>query len=567
MKKLLFVLSLAIMLTFAFVLMVGAVNYDEIATLADGTMLPVYDSEHNPLIWYVSGTDENGKNVYTSVPNNRNEANGNGDTYVTYTINTSWMTQLENINFHVWNAQTGEYEVFTEENYEVVVVNLRGLTSFEYINQGLKVSNIQYIYFNENLKDFCKYFGGSTALRLVDLSECTTLTGGFGGTRNLYNCSNLHTVRLAPGARYSLVCTANNNWRFAGTAIVELVIPSNVTSLGVDNFKNCAQLESIYILGNTTSLGQRNFLNCTNLTNVYILGDNPQIDITSFEENFNKCVDGNTTHNFSSVGKYFFFVTEDTAYLNQVKDAIGGATIITYDDYVTSPEDYTEGRYIISGTSICEVYYGEHSINAETANNCVGVCEICNKTVINHNETQNLLVTIEYASYDKNGTKTTVCKNEGCTYTKTESAQALFECLGYSIPVDGRGGIAIGYKVNNSAVTSYEQATGNDLAYGVFAVSQQKLDKNDVFAQDGTPTNGVITAEITSYEFIEFALKIVGFADSQKETKIAMGAYVAKTDENGTTYSYIQASAPNQGDKYSFASYNDIIEITSGGVQ
>ena len=57
----------------------ATVNYNETATLADGTVLPIYDEDNNPLIWYVSGTDENGNNVYSSVPNNRNEANENND--------------------------------------------------------------------------------------------------------------------------------------------------------------------------------------------------------------------------------------------------------------------------------------------------------------------------------------------------------------------------------------------------------------------------------------------------------------------------------------------------------
>ena len=50
----------------------AAVDYNEVATLADGTQLPIYDEDRNPLIWYVSGTDGEGNNIYASVPNNRN---------------------------------------------------------------------------------------------------------------------------------------------------------------------------------------------------------------------------------------------------------------------------------------------------------------------------------------------------------------------------------------------------------------------------------------------------------------------------------------------------------------
>ena len=37
-----------------------------------------------------------------------------------------------------------------------------------------------------------------------------------------------------------------------------------------------------------------------------------------------------------------------------------------------------------------------------------------------------------------------------------------------------------------------------------------------------------------------------------------MGAYAIVSDENATEYSYIQAGAPLNGEKYSFVSYYDI---------
>ena len=561
MKKRLFltaVMVLALLCVFAFSVYADEVDYEEKAILADGAVLPIYDENSNPLIWYVSGVNADGKNVYASVPNNRNAANENNDTYVTYTINTSWMTQLENINIHVWNSTLGDYEVFTEENLAVVVVNLRGLTDFEYVNKGLKVSDIQYIYFNEILKDFCEYFKNSTALRLVDLSACTNLSGGFGGNRNLYNCTNLHTIRLATGTEYTLKCSVNNNWRFANTAITEIIFPSNITNLGIDNFKNCKQLESIYILGNKTGLGQRNFLGCDSLTYVYFLGNDPQIDITSISENFYECVDGNTTYDFTGVGKYFFFVSTNMEYLNQVKEGIGATAVISYKDYAASPESYVDGRYVISGTNICEVYYGEHKIDAETASPCAGICDVCNDIIVSHTETENVSVTVEYANYLENGKKVTVCNNVGCTYKVTEDTKALFNCLGYSASEDGLGGIAIGYTVDNEAIASYTKATGKTVKYGVFVVLKDKLGTSDVFNDNGVASNGVLSAEIVNYEFVAFELKVVGFTDEQKDVKLAMGAYVAVFDGESTKYAYMQEAVPNVGEKYSFVSYNDI---------
>lgn len=559
-KKLFLITALVVIVTciLAFSVSASGVDYTETAVLADGTSLPIYDSQGNPLIWYVSGVDENGCQEYSSVPNNRNSASGNKETYVTYTINTSWMTQLENINIHVWNEDMGDYEVFTEESLQVVVVNLRGVTEFGYINKGLKVSDIQYVYFNENLKDFCEYFKGSTSLRLVDLSVCTNLSGGFGGNRNLYNCTNLHTVRFAPGAEYSLKCSVNNNWRFANTAITEIIIPSNITSLGIDNFKNCKQLTSIYILGNTTSMGQRNFLGCDSLTYVYFLGDDPQIDVTSIKENFYACVDGNTTYDFTGAGKYFFFVSTNSEYLNQVKDAIGATAVITYAEYVANPSSYADGRYVISGTNICDVYYGSHEIDRETANRCAGVCNVCGDTIVNHTENENLGVRVEYTSFLECGSKITSCNNEGCTYKATEKLSALFTCLGYSAAEDGKGGIAIGYTVDNEAIAEYTKMTDKTLNYGVFVVLKSTLGDCDVFDRNGDVANGVVSAEISMREFEAFELKITGFAAEQYDVLLAMGAYVIVSDGDEREYSYLQAGAPTAGEKYSFVSYNNI---------
>ena len=505
------------------------VDYSETATLADGTVVPIYDSEGTPLIWYVSGTDADGNKLYSSVPNNRNEANGSNDTYVTYTINKGYKTQLENINYHIYNGT--DYEVYTEESLETVVVNLRGLTDFIYIHKGFKCSDIQYVYFNETLYDFCDYFKGSTALRLVDLSVCTSLEGGLGGVRNFYNCTNLHTVRLAPEVAYSLKCNANNNWRFSGTAIVEIVIPENVTGLGVDNFKNCTLLESIFILGNTTSLGQRNFLGCTNLTNVYILGNDPQIDIVSFAENFYQCEDGGKILDFNSIGKYFYFATANEEYLVAVMEAIGASAIVSYDDFVSNPEAYTEGRYVISGTNVCDVYYGEHVTNPENIHPCVDICEVCGKAFLLESPAHILNTTAEYDSYLEGGKIITACTNEGCTYVAEEAIPALFECMGVSVKTFGDDlGITQGYYVNRAAIETYK-AYSSDFDFGVLVCANA-----DGTAMSPVP-NGDKVVDVVfdkmANDYVE--IKVTGIPREYESIPVVLCIYVF---EKGA-YSYV----------------------------
>ena len=171
------------------------------------------------------------------------------------------------------------------------------------------------------------------------------------------------------------------------------------------------------------------------------------------------------------------------------------------------------------------------------------------------------IVTILFKlGYNEKGTYVYECS--ACHEILEEEAPTLsplFTCLGYSAPESGKGGIAIGYTVNNEVVAEYVKATGKTLKYGVFAVSQKKLGNNDVFGKDGTVANGVINADLSNQKFSAFELKITGFTDDNKDTKLAMGAYVAVTDGEGTEYSYLQSGTPNEGEKYYFASYNDIV--------
>ena len=126
MKRKIFLVTLGILIfTCLFVVTAFAtVDYNETATLADGTTLPIYDENHNPLIWYVSGTDASGNNVYSSVPNNRNEPNENNDTYVTYVSSTGTWAQLNDIYIHTYDTEKGEYVSTIDDELQIVVLNL-----------------------------------------------------------------------------------------------------------------------------------------------------------------------------------------------------------------------------------------------------------------------------------------------------------------------------------------------------------------------------------------------------------------------------------------------------------
>lgn len=184
-------------------------------------------------------------------------------------------------------------------------------------------------------------------------------------------------------------------------------------------------------------------------------------------------------------------------------------------------------------------------------------CSICGKMFVCENQVHEKNITIIYDDYTKFGIKTIRCRE--CNTVCTMESPALFTCLGYSAPENGRGGIAIGYIVNNEAIKEYENATGKTIKYGVFAVAKEKLGNNDIFGSDGSVADNVINAEISNYEFVSFELKIIGFTDEYKDAKLALGAYVAVTEGETTEYSYMQSGTPNEGEKYCFVSYNDIV--------
>ena len=324
----------------------------------------------------------------------------------------------------------------------------------------------------------------------------------------------------------STKCTYNNGQVFLGDtnlSQVEFAPGSKITELGPSAFKQCAITEIVLPEG-LTYIDERAFDACANLKKIYIPRTVTFVDEIAFR----------------------------------------GVTDAEY--YFTGFEEITIGWEItdkIQYVNHCDVYYGGEHI-CEDDGDCTTAleCERCLAVIEAASDIHDNRIVVEYT----NGFMFAGIKKDGCikcSKNETEILAPLFTCLGYSAPEDGRGGIAIGYTVNNEAIVEYETITGKTLKYGVFAVMKDKLGTNDVFAEDGTVAEGVINADITSYEFALFELKIIGFTDEYKDLKLAMGAYVAVTDGETTEYSYMQSGSPNENEKYCFVSYNDIVPTTS----
>ena len=320
-----------------------------------------------------------------------------------------------------------------------------------------------------------------------------------------------------PASIISTKCTNNNAQVFLGDtnlSQVEFGLGSKITELGPSAFKSCAITEIVLPEG-LTFIDERAFDACTSLKKIYIPKTVTFIDEIAFR--------GVTD------AEYYFTGTEETASSWEITDEI---------QYVNH----------------CDVYYGgNHQISD-------GVCTRCEKIIYCENPAHNLEVSITYDSYLASGVKKTRCLD--CdSEAKEVVALPLFTFRGFSAAEYADGGMSIGFNVNNEAISEYEEITGRTVNYGVFAGLKDKIGNSDIFDGDGNAASGVIAADITDCSFDLFNLKIVGFTSEQADIKLAIGAYVGTSKNGVAEYTYMQGEEPENGDKYFFASYNDIVAI------
>ena len=414
---------------------------------------------------------------------------------------------------------------------------------------------------------------------LLEISEGITGLAGWA----VYECKNCIYVNVpSTVATYSADVFAETPWLqaiefesgntsvtmgarmfYKSSGLKYIRLPNNLVTMGSDAFRFCTSLETLVLGANFENLAANgyNFAGPepTLTTEIYIstaFGSNG-LNTNMFNWNSTATKDENAKMIFHFAG------TREEAEELQAKSLqtsnngkISYAIIVSKDEFVKAERDTTK-NYIVYGYNLCDMFYGgAHSTSQ--INPCVVECSICEDRIVNHISDYESLA-IEYANgFMAKGKKTGACTNEGCTFKCNEELNPLFTCLGYSAPENGNDGIAVGFTVDIEAIKEYEKVTDKTLKYGAFAVAKQKIGDNYIFASDGTVASNAIVAELSNYEFVSFELKIVGFTDEYKDAKLAMGAYAIVSDENATEYSYIQAGAPLNGEKYSFVSYYDI---------
>ena len=404
------------------------------------------------------------------------------------------------------------------------------------------------------------FFQGAKGVNVVNMAELTELTTidswAFDGTHTLVitlpdSVTTLNASAFASAFKYggsitinptSQLTTIGNNAFSDNAGLSYIYIPSTVNKIGteafkscgittLDNFENCqittirsktfdsaSKLTSIKIPKTVTTI-ENAFLGNKSLTRVYI----PDT-VTSIADTFVQA-----SWSEAPTNVVFVYIGKDTELIYNCA-IIAGANVIPAMEY-SEAGTYT-GVNLVIGYSNCVVY-----------NNGVHENNISDTVVTSYLEEINIVKKcVDCGMYDTTG-----------------KISALFTCQGYSAPEVGLGGIVIGYMVNSEAIAQYEELADVKLNFGVFAVSQSKLGEKDIFDENGVAATGTINVEIKNREFAMFELKIIGFTDEQKDSKLAMGAYVVVADAEKTEYYYLQTNAPTQGKKYYFASYNEMV--------
>ena len=402
-------------------------------------------------------------------------------------------------------------------------------------------------------------FWGCRKITITNLAECTQLTtigsSAFQDTSYLRFVlpDSVTTIEASAfqsafkdGDGGSFTIGKNSQLQTIGNSAFEdcrkmtanVYIPSSVTSIGTNAFTKCYTLETLENFENCqiTEIKDGTFSYVTNLKSIKI----PETVTTigsAFADNNNltlvyipKTVE--TMASTFTGGKpttALFIYTGDDLTIFAEGSKLANANKIQASEY---DENATySGINLVVGYSHCVAYNG-------------GV----------HGST--VIKSYEFTSYYEPVVISNMCQDCGMSAPETQ-IPALFTCLGYSAPMGGEMGIAIGFTINNEAVAEYEEITGKSITFGVYAVAQQRLGENDIFDENGNATAGVINADLTSYVFDAFEIKIVGFTDTQKDIKLSLGAYVT---EDGKTYSYLQSDKTGElvGNYYA-VTYNSII--------
>ena len=585
------IVVVAMMCLFAISVSATAINKETTVTLsgsftdANGsavTSVNLYDADGDALIWYLN---TNGKLVSAKIAS---VVTVNSEGVISFTDKSLFLNSTPRKSVIVVNLRDnvkvsgtninwdGQIKHFDDTKGTATDTNIAS-TGFQFGTYSDSGFTIQYFYFPTTTESIVKRMFQGAPIKVADFEPGTNLKKmgllAFYGAKNLTEIYIPNDLAVLPGAdgqgifqgctslskvtfeENSTLWNAGQNTFYGCSSLKELYLPNSVITIGSE-FARSSGIE-IFSFGASFEYFSRRDPNKdpdsshmwvfwgASLKKVYmpasfaILNDEYKFDdYTSADERLDTF-----DRIFNSAGSFTLFFTGTKEEIEALKTRMSYTqenqslmsslnNIYSYEEYIAAGSP--QGLCAVYGYSQCNAFYN-------------GVHE--NETVV------------EYEAFDKEGVKIVGCTK--CNQNEKTVLPALFTTQGASMPENGNGALAIGYKVDTAALSTYESLTGKSVKYGVFAVSKANLEGKNVF-ENGVAINGAITADLTSYSFASFELKIVGFTDTNSDLPLAMGAYVVVSDENTTEYSYMQNDEHGTLENgYYFVTYNQVVGNTS----
>ena len=390
------------------------------------------------------------------------------------------------------------------------------------------------------------------------------------GERAFGDSSSLTTVTFAPGTDVTLYNsdgTVKNNTFYAAfiydTALTSISLPNGLTSTGALVCGGCTSLEYVYIPASCKafdtqafdgcralkeiefapnsqleSIGQKAITDSTVLTSLVF----PNTFLTTVGEAPIRNVKGLTYINFGASftgfsgyasmyatdNKDLIIVLSDTfnvANKDQLTanatilytgtkaqaEAFGYTTIQSYDEWVA--QGSPTGKRMVYGYNRCEAFYdGNHVLDEEKSNDCVGVCLNCGMITPKAEPKHSFTTVYAYENgFATVGTKTECCSNEGCPLkadARVSEIPAIFNGFMYATreESDSRCGMVMTYGVNIEALENYQDNTGKLVSYGVLAVAKANASDNILNADGTSSAQSIVSANVTGTPSVDLII-------------------------------------------------------------
>ena len=487
---------------------------------ADGvTKLTMYDTDGNPLIWYMNGetlkyvradqTDTT-QSVYVVY---KIEAGGNGfdsdhtptkclkdiDIYDNGTRIEGATINSQIVLFNAINLDVDAFNGWLFGNKNGCCTIMRGLVfpnTIKYIGQeGLtNTKMVQYWNFENTKFEWINSSYGQNPFSAKTLTQEATN----------YTLKYPETLTTITSIAFSQIKTV-------------ILSPNMAVNNSSQSFRGCSQLEKIFVPTTFCEAGFANeaFRDISSKYLVFITGTEAQAET----------LQTNTGSSYNGAFK--------------------NATRISYETYLADPSTYDDSTstfYLIYDTNYCDAFYEKnHNFvddkDCTTPNDCSRACGI---EVPKGNDSHANGETLTYANgFDKPGLFCVGCMNDGCEVRTEETKNPIFTAKGYSTN-DAKNALNGGFTVDTEALEFYTEKNGA-LVYGIVIANANSFDGKSFFDENNdVNSEKAIKAEIdTQYSMFDCEINFGSIDASALELIIC--AYVI----DGDSVSFIQHDSGN----------------------